>query len=138
VSSASAAATTGCIACSVEHTFFDDQHDQRAHFGSDWHRKNVKRSQLGKTPLAEQEFEAMLDRQDDDVSDAAQGPLYYRDVCACLLGKRWQGGVTFNLLKGSVQAPLITVQRFSPLFVCLLVDKTFSVSGHLKESSVHA
>lgn len=62
-----AAATSGCIACKVSVDAFASKLDQRVHFGSDWHRKNVKRRQGGKTPLSEQEFAAILDEHGDDV-----------------------------------------------------------------------
>lgn len=61
------AAASGCIACKVSVDTFSTKLHQRVHFGSDWHRKNVKRRQGGKTPLSEQDFAAILDEHGDDV-----------------------------------------------------------------------
>jgi len=63
-----APATSGCIACGVKAEAFGSQEEQRSHFRSDWHRKNVKRRNGGRVPLTENEFEDLIGRQDDEVS----------------------------------------------------------------------
>lgn len=48
-----------CSLCGI--ASFDSIADQRAHFSSDWHRYNIKRSVSDKSAVKEQEWEAMLD-----------------------------------------------------------------------------
>lgn len=48
-----------CSLCGVIQ--FDSIAEQRAHFSSDWHRYNIKRSLSSKTPVKEQEWSTMVD-----------------------------------------------------------------------------
>lgn len=48
-----------CSLCGVIQ--FDSIAEQRAHFSSDWHRYNIKRSLSSKAPVKEQEWSTMVD-----------------------------------------------------------------------------
>lgn len=57
-----------CLMCGIgaELPAFACFEDQRAHFKSDWHRLNLKQRLKGRSALTEDEFERMLD-QDEEV-----------------------------------------------------------------------
>ena len=48
-----------CSLCGIAQ--FESIGEQRAHFSSDWHRYNIKRSLSDKTAVKEQEWETMLE-----------------------------------------------------------------------------
>ncbi len=59
-----------CIACGIGISLpgFDTAAEQRAHFKTDWHRYNVKRRLHGQPPASEEQFGAMLEDHESQVS----------------------------------------------------------------------
>ena len=56
-----------CIACGIgiSSTGFSSAAEQRQHFKTDWHRYNVRRRVEKKSPLAEAEFERIIEEQSE-------------------------------------------------------------------------
>lgn len=63
-SSARGSTSTTCLACGI--SSFSSVGEQREHFKTDWHRYNVKLRVLNRSNISEDEFNAMVE-QDDDV-----------------------------------------------------------------------
>lgn len=59
-----------CIACGIGIHLpgFDSAADQREHFKTDWHRYNLKRRLRHQPPATEEQFESLIENQDDGVS----------------------------------------------------------------------
>lgn len=57
-----------CLACGIgiSSQGFASAADQRQHFKTDWHRCNVKRRLAKKLPLSEEDFDRVIE-QDEDV-----------------------------------------------------------------------
>ena len=55
-----------CLTCGIGS--FVDILDQREHFKTDWHRYNVKLRVLNKPSVSEEEFTAMVERDENDVA----------------------------------------------------------------------
>jgi len=55
-----------CLTCGI--ASFVDIVDQREHFKTDWHRYNVKLRVQNKPRVSEEEFTAMVERDEDDVA----------------------------------------------------------------------
>lgn len=70
-----------CLACGI--SSFESLVEQREHFKTDWHRFNVKMRVLNRSSVGEDEFNAMVERDDDvgsisgsdDGSDGEEAPV---------------------------------------------------------------
>lgn len=56
-----------CLTCGIGISTpgFSTPAEQRAHFKTDWHRYNVKRKLAKQPPISEEQFEAMIEQEDE-------------------------------------------------------------------------